>query len=121
MDYENMELHELGARKNALDILLNSTLAQTVDSLEIKLNALVAAQNQTTLQRYESGLTSITERMSQGDSADGMLLRTMAVTDIIMDTGVSHRKQWCIEGDQLAAHITGAQVEVVENGEAEGG
>ena len=110
MDYENMEMHELEARKNALDIVLNSTLAQTVDSLEIKLNALVAAQNQTTLQQYKSELTSITARMPQRDAADGMLISTVAATDITMDAGVSQRTQWRIERDQLAAQIAEAQM-----------
>ena len=69
----------------------------------------MVAQNQTTLRRYESELTSITEKMPRGDTADGMLISAVAATDIIMNAGVSHRKQWCIEGDQLATQLAEAQ------------
>ena len=125
---ENKELHELEARKNALDIVLSSTLPQTVDRLELMLNALLAAQNQTTMQRFETELAAMEKLMPdteiremlkvRRDYTEGEISEMTGITGIataINAVGISQRQLWRIERDQLTEKIDGLRAAEANN------
>jgi len=110
MEYmENKELHELEARKSALNDALNSSLPQTVEHMESVLSALLAAQNQTTLQRFDAELKAI--ETLQPEVASMVTLKGEATADGSR-MAQSERQAWRNERAQLEAKIAELQSQV---------
>ena len=103
---EKKNYHELKARKNALDIALQSSLSQAVEHIECVLSALLVSMDQAAFQKFDNELKGI-EKLSSDIMPIVKLQGEAALDGSCM--GLSERQKWRIERDKLEAELAGVQ------------
>lgn len=100
---DKKELHELLARKNALDIALRQSLPDVIEHLEAVVGALLASQDTQTMNRFESELKVIEQITPEA----------MSIVKLHSEDGdsatPSKRQQWRKERNELQAKLEKAE------------
>jgi len=103
VDMDKKELHELLARKNALDIALRQSLPDVIEHLEAVVGALLASQDTQTMNRFESELKVIEQITPEA----------MSIVKLHSEDGdsatPSKRQQWRKERNELQAKLEKAE------------